>query len=160
MKYRYALTGVVLAAVLAAGIFFMKKTRPVSTASKTETNFPKAQGPVDAPIELIEYSDFQCPACQRAEASLKRIFDAYPGKIRFAFRHFPLPGHRWSPLAHQAAECAARKGKFWEFHDRLYANQQIWSQAPNAAEFFFPIRGRARAESGTVCQLFDRPGSP
>ena len=52
------------------------------------------------------------------------LFDKYPGKIRLLYQHFPLEGHRWSRLAHQAAECAARQKKFWLYHDRLYERQE------------------------------------
>ncbi len=135
MKYRYAFAGLCLAAALAGGIFLMKKRQPLSSSSPRETDFSKSQGPQNAPVQIIEYSDFQCPACQRAEETLRKILKSHPGKIYFVFHHFPLPGHRWSSIAHQAAECAAQSGKFWEFHDRLYDHQQIWSLSPNAVEF-------------------------
>lgn len=80
-----------------------------------------------APIQIIEYSDFQCPACRTAQAALFQLLGKYPGKIRLTFQHYPLGGHRWSAVAHQAAECAARQGRFWPYHDRLYAEQASWS---------------------------------
>lgn len=138
MNTRYALVGIVLAVALAGGVFFMRKGHPVLTAPVSpEFELSRTKGPQDAPVEIIEYSDFQCPACQRAAVTVKKLLEAYPQKINFTFRHFPLPGHRWSAVAHQAAECAAQKGKFWQFHDRLYDNQPLWSVAPNAVEFFF-----------------------
>ena len=135
MKYRYALVGVCLATALAGGIFWMKSRQSLSPAELQELDLSKSKGPQNAPVQILEYSDFQCPACQRAEDTVKKILQSYPGKIHFVFRHFPLPGHQWSAIAHQAAECAARSGKFWEFHDRLYDNQKIWSLSPNAVEF-------------------------
>ena len=141
MKYRYALAGIVLTAALVGGIFLMRKRHSVSSPSQSQADLPKAKGSQNAPVEMIEYSDFQCPACQRAEPTIQKLLEAHPGKIHFVFRHFPLPGHRWSAVAHQAAECAAQKGKFWEFHDRLYANQPVWAQAPNAVEFFLQYAG-------------------
>ena len=63
------------------------------------------------------------------------------GQIRLAYRHFPLPGHRWSALAHQAAECAHRQGRFWEYHDRLYAEQTQWSLSLDPTETFLRYAG-------------------
>ena len=150
MKYRYALAGAGLVAVLAGGVFLMKRGQPFSPALRLQEDLLKSKGPQNAPVEMIEYSDFQCPACQLAQAKLKKILAGHPEKIHLIFRHFPLSGHRWSPLAHQAAECAAQKGKFWEFHDKLYDNQQIWSSAPNAVEFFLQYA----AELGMNMDLF------
>ena len=138
MKYRNAFVGVALVAFLAGGVVLMRLRQPAENLAgvKKQEQIFKARGPVDAPVQIIEYSDFECPACQRAQASLHKILETYPEKIHIVFRHFPLPAHRWSPLAHVAAECAARKGKFWEFHDQLYGLQQIWSKAPNPLENF------------------------
>ena len=140
MKYRYALTGVILAAVLSAGVFLLKKNtekypRPSFTAAQGKTTGEKIRGSLAAPVQITEFSDFQCPACQKAEPVLKAIFESYPGKVRLVFRHFPLGGHQWAAMAHQAAECANRAGYFWEFHDRLYREQASWS-ASNPLETF------------------------
>jgi len=86
-----------------------------------------ARGPADAPITIIEFSDYQCPFCRRAEPTLKQVLERYEGKVRFVFRHFPLD--RIHPLARgasEAAACADQQGKFWEFHDQLFAeNAQL-----------------------------------
>lgn len=95
-------------------------------------NFPRSKGPVNAPVQVIEYSDFQCPACQVAQSTLSELELQYPGKIRLIFQHYPLEAHRWSSLAHRAAECAARQNQFWVYHDRLYSDQSNWSKAVEA----------------------------
>jgi protein-disulfide isomerase len=77
-------------------------------------------GPSDAPITVIEFADFQCAACQRADQILKQVIEKYPDKIRLIYRDFPLSG---SSLAAQAAQCAHDQDKFWEMHDLLFANQ-------------------------------------
>ena len=80
------------------------------------------KGTANAPIEMIEFSDFQCPYCQRAHATVERVLATYGDRIRFVYRHYPLPGHPAAKPAAEASECAKEQGKFWPFHDRLFAN--------------------------------------
>lgn len=75
-----------------------------------------------APIELIEFSDFQCPFCQRANPTVEQVLKTYGDKIKFVYRHYPLPNHPNARPAAEAAACAESQGKFWEYHDRLFAN--------------------------------------
>jgi protein-disulfide isomerase len=82
-----------------------------------------SKGPESAPITIVEFSDFQCPFCSRAEPTVTEVLQAYPGKIRLVYRDFPLPSHGDAPKAAEAALCAADQGKFWEMHGRLFANQ-------------------------------------
>ena len=82
------------------------------------------RGPDSAPITIIEFSDFQCPYCQRVTPTLEKLRAAYPDKIRLVFKDFPLPNHTLAPKASEAAHCASEQGKYWEMHDRLFANQQ------------------------------------
>lgn len=135
MRKRFVVTGVVLMSVLVSGVLLAKKSsEPVSAAR--ELQGPKIKGPASAPVEIIEYSDFQCPACQRAQAVLHAIEEKYPGQVRFVYRHFPLSGHQWSGIAHQAAECAAGQNRFWEYHDLLFKNQLLWATPQNPADTF------------------------
>ncbi|HVO21816.1 MAG TPA: thioredoxin domain-containing protein [Anaeromyxobacter sp.] len=80
-----------------------------------------AKGPKDAPIILVEFSDFQCPYCIRAEKTVVDLLAAYPGKIRLVYRDFPLPIHPLAPKAAEASQCAQDQGKYWEMHDKLFA---------------------------------------
>lgn len=90
----------------------------------------RQKGPAEAPIVIVEFSDFQCPACRYAVAPLKGLLELYPGKIRLVFKHFPLErAHKWARYAARAAECAGRQGKFWELHDALYEKQDQWPEA-------------------------------
>jgi protein-disulfide isomerase len=82
-----------------------------------------AKGPANAPVTLIEFSDFQCPYCARVTPTLKRLQEAYPDKLRIVFRDLPLAMHKNAQIAAEAAACANEQGKFWEMHDRLFANQ-------------------------------------
>ncbi|MBF0184272.1 MAG: thioredoxin domain-containing protein [Magnetococcales bacterium] len=79
-----------------------------------------SRGKADAPITLIEFSDFECPYCRRAQGVLQELEKGYGDKIRFVFRHYPLPFHEQAPKASEAAQCAADQGKFWPFHAALF----------------------------------------
>lgn len=79
-----------------------------------------ARGKADAPITIVEFSDFECPYCRRAQATLQAVEKEYGDKIRFVFRHYPLPFHAQAPKASEAAQCAADQNKFWPFHDALF----------------------------------------
>lgn len=77
---------------------------------------------------LVEFSDFQCPACQVVQEPLAQILGKYEGKVTFVYRHFPLNTiHKNAQLAAQASEAAGMQGKFWEMHDMLFAKQAEWS---------------------------------
>jgi protein-disulfide isomerase len=82
-----------------------------------------AKGPEGAPITIVEFSDFQCPFCSKANASVDEVMKAYEGKVRVVFRHFPLSFHAEAPKAAEASLCADDQKKFWEYHDKLFANQ-------------------------------------
>jgi protein-disulfide isomerase len=82
------------------------------------------KGPASAPITIAEFSDFQCPFCSRVGPTLKKIEDVYGDKVRIVWKHNPLPFHKDAPLAHAASLAADRQGKFWEYHDKLFANQK------------------------------------
>lgn len=87
----------------------------------------RVRGAADAPIKIVEFSDFQCPACRYAEEPLQKLLKFYDGKVRFTFKHFPLRMHQWAKNGASAAECAGRQGKFWEYHDELYQKQDEWT---------------------------------
>ena len=80
------------------------------------------RGPEDAPITIVEFSDFQCPFCSRVHPTLERLLTTYPQSVRLVFKHNPLPMHPESPLAHRASIAAAEQGKFWEMHDMIFSN--------------------------------------
>ena len=82
-------------------------------------------GRSSAPVTLIEFSDFQCPFCQRVAPTLKKVRDTYGDKVRIVWKDFPLTQiHPQAFKAGEAAHCAGDQGKYWEYHDRLFANQQ------------------------------------
>ncbi len=81
------------------------------------------RGKVDAPVTIVEFSDFQCPFCARARPTVNRVREVYGDKVRILFRHFPLQNHPQANKAAEAAACAEEQGKFWEMHDRLFQSQ-------------------------------------
>lgn len=92
------------------------------------------RGAADAPLTLVEYGDYQCPACGMAFPFVERILDRHGRQLRFVFRHFPLSQvHPLAAMAAQVAEGAGIFGKFWEMHDWLYAYQPTWSRAGASA---------------------------
>ncbi|MFA6002767.1 MAG: DsbA family protein [Elusimicrobiota bacterium] len=89
----------------------------------------RQKGPAAARVTIVEFSDFQCPACGYAVEPVQRLLGLYGQDVRFVFKHFPLKQHAKARAAAAAADCAGRQGKFWEFHDRLYASQADWVPA-------------------------------
>jgi protein-disulfide isomerase len=85
-------------------------------------------GPDDAKVTIVEFSDFECPFCTRAAEVVKQVRARYGDKVRFVFRQFPLPSHSRAHLAAQASLAAQEQGKFWEFHDLMFANQRELSR--------------------------------
>jgi protein-disulfide isomerase len=90
---------------------------------KIATADSPALGSSSAPIELVEFSDFQCPFCYRAHPTVKQVLSTYGSKIRFVYRNYPLPNHPNARPAAEAAQCANEQGQFWPYHDRLFADQ-------------------------------------
>jgi protein-disulfide isomerase len=80
------------------------------------------RGPDDAPITLVEFSDFQCPYCSLATPQLQAVLQAYPKQVRLFFKQFPLDIHSQAALAAAAAVAAQKQGKFWQMHDALFAS--------------------------------------
>lgn len=83
-----------------------------------------SRGPDDAPITIVEFSDFQCPFCRRAVPTLQEVMKKYPGQVRVVYRNLPLGSHSRARPAAEAALCADEQGQFWAYHDLLFENQR------------------------------------
>jgi protein-disulfide isomerase len=81
-------------------------------------------GTASAPVEIIEFSDFECPYCRQLEPILKQLRARYGEQLRLIWKDFPLPIHSQARAAAEAARCAAEQGRFWQFHDLLFSDQQ------------------------------------
>lgn len=116
------ITILVVAGIIAGAVLLGKEDEAVGALSN---NF---YGQEDGIITVVEYGDFECPACASFFPIVSQVKEAYKDQIRFEFRHFPLVQiHPNAQAAHRAAEAAAKQGKFWEMHDLLYARQASWN---------------------------------
>ncbi len=106
-------------------------TAPSPTAL---TSSDHVRGNPQAPVTLVVYGDFQCPACKEEAEVIARAWGQIRDRVQLAFRHYPLDTHRHAFLAARYAEAAGRQGKFWEMYNMLYAEQTLWSSTPNAVE--------------------------
>lgn len=97
---------------------------PVPVVYDIETEGFPSRGPEDAPITIVEFSDYQCPYCYRWHLQVyDALMEAYPDKIRFVYRNFPLSFHQNALPGAEAALCAGDQNAYWEYHDLLFANQ-------------------------------------
>lgn len=147
---------VALAVVAVAGVAFIlwqmrgrgsggAATQPIPVQiSDAELNSVQgiSLGQQDAPVVIYEFADFQCPGCGQfasftAPLIKERLVET--GKVRFVYYDFPLPQHQHAFLAARAARCANEQGKFWEYHDVLYARQPTWAVLRNATDFFIDL---------------------
>jgi len=96
---------------------------------KIEVGNAPVKGPANAPVTIVEFSDFECPFCSRVLPTLKQIEEEYKGKVRIAFKHQPLPFHANAKPAAAASMAAHEQGKFWEMHDKLFANARALDRA-------------------------------
>lgn len=143
LKNKLLIVGGIIA--LAVGMFaFVYKggsgspPEPVAVASPSEiTERDNVKGPENAQITLLEYGDFQCPACASYSTLIAQITEEFSEDLKLVFRHYPLRSiHRHAQIASQAAEAAARQGKFWEYHDVLFEKQSEWVNTRDPRSLF------------------------
>lgn len=130
---------VIITASIWGLISLVNSPAPASTIS----NLPSVSkedittGPKDAKVTLVEYADFQCPACAAYHPLVKQLLAEFPKDIYFVYRFFPLTNiHQNALLASQAGFAANLQGKFWQMHDLLYENQKSWATEGNALDIF------------------------
>ncbi len=95
-------------------------------------------GKKDAKVNIVEFGDYQCPACGYANPIVEKLIEAYKDNpnVNFVFRNFPLPQHSNALISAEAAEAAGAQGKFWEMHNMIYSGQNDWSVSTKALEIF------------------------
>lgn len=135
MKNPWLIFGGIIA-LLFVGAFYIASTAGDANNQGIE-EVTHIKGNPDAEVVLVEYSDFQCPACQAMYPVVSGLIAEYGDQIRFEYRHFPIERiHPYAVQAAVAAEAAGQQGKFYEFHDLLFDNQQTWGQSPAPTAFF------------------------
>lgn len=116
------------AGILAASVLSVAAARGHYKPYAADAPPYRQLGGAAAKVQIVEYSDFQCPACSAAHKSVKQVLAAYGEKTRVTFKHFPLEkAHPFARAAAVAAECAGRQGKFWDYHDVLFERQKEWA---------------------------------
>lgn len=128
----------------------------VSRIPEVESVYGKGdpvKGAPQAKVTIVEYSDFQCPACRQAQGALKQIMEEYREAVQIIYNDFPLVrAHPHAFPAAEAAQCAFSQGKFWEYHDLLFEGQDVWSGSADPQSNF---TGYAR-EAGLDIEQFSR----
>lgn len=118
-------------ALVAAAIFFSNGTLGQSKAAAPDVSRSEHRavyGNEDAPVTIVEFSDFECPFCARVHVTLKQIVDESEGEIAWEYRHLPIPSHKSAELAALISECVLRtegNDKFWEYADLIFQNQSL-----------------------------------
>lgn len=127
--------------ILIVGVAFLSsspssspETQAVDTAVLTE-GARHRKGAENPTVTIVEFSDLQCPACRAAQPLVEQVLAEHGEQVQVIYRHFPLITiHRYAQVAAEASEVAAEAGKFWEFHDLLFANQTEWSELGSEEE--------------------------
>ncbi len=130
--------GIIILVIAALVGVFALTSKKDATSSNNSNGNKSAQtskhvvGATASKVTLVEYGDFQCPACKQYFPIVKQLEEEYKDKVTFQFSHFPLVQiHPNAFLGSRAAEAAGKQGKFFEMHDLLYENQESWSRSPN-----------------------------
>ncbi len=128
--------GIIIGVIVAiAGFWFLTQPAKDSGTKAEPTNHVLGEGSTG--VVLIEYGDFQCPACGSYHPILQQVKELYKDRVTFQFRHFPLESlHKNARAASRAAEAAAAQGKFWEMHDYLFENQMAWQDTGDPVSIF------------------------
>lgn len=167
MTIETKLLGVILVVtviLLFGGVFLLTRggsSSVVAGTSVVQIDYSKGQkiGTDSAEIRLVEFSDFQCPACAVAQPFVKKLRDAYPNQIQVIYRYFPLAQHPFGRQTAYLAQVAGEQGKFWEMHDKLFDTQTQWSglNSAEATAFFLDLAKQIGLDKGGVKQAVEDP---
>lgn len=105
------------------GNFFNKDSNLIKYPAGLTDKGDNFIGAENAPVTIVEFSDFQCPYCGKVEPTIQRILNDYNGKVKVVYRDYPLSFHQFAQKASESAECAGEQGKFWEMHGLLFQHQ-------------------------------------
>lgn len=128
--------------LLVGGAVFFSKSAQTQTGTKPADEKrlvlgdSHATASESAQVTIVEFADFQCPACADAAPQVKKLLSEYGDKVRLVYRHFPLNQHKNAFVVAEAAEAAGEQGKFWEMAEMLYAKQKEWENEKNPVDLF------------------------
>lgn len=131
--------GVICAVIIGAVVLFSGSTTKTTPEDKKAALVRENSNKIevkDAKVTLVEFGDYQCPACRASQPTLEKLIKDYEGKMTFVFRNFPLPLHANAKVSSEAAEAAGEQGKYWEMNSLLYERQDEWSQLSNPIDKF------------------------
>lgn len=123
--------------VIGAVFFLAQPEKPVIISQETLVKEDSLKiASEGAKLTIVEFGDFQCPACKAAHPGLKQVLSEYPGQVNFVYRHYPLPMHANAKLAAAAVEAANKQGKVWEMYDKVFSNQEDWANEADPTNKF------------------------
>ncbi len=134
MKNPWIITGLLAVVLFGGAIWYSNYVNSQNNVGVEEVSH--VLGNPDAEVTLVEYSDLQCPACASFQPVVDEVVEVYGDRIRFEYRHFPLPIHPYANDAALAAEAAAQQGEFFAYANLLFSNQSQWSNSSNPQGFF------------------------
>lgn len=134
--------------ILGGASFLLSKPIPNSSVKidqqKLVFGAAHISGKEDAPVTVVEFSDFQCPACRSAALTVDGLLAKHEGEIKFIYRHFPITSiHKNAMAAAIASEAAAEQGKFWEYSKVLFEKQDSWDQLGSPQDLFINLAKEA-----------------
>ncbi|NCV21013.1 MAG: DsbA family protein, partial [Chloroflexi bacterium] len=97
------------------------------------------QGPERATVTIVEFSDYQCPACKALDTTVKRILASNRDRVALVYRNYPLPQHKNAMKAATVAEASGAAGAYWQMHDRLFETQDMWAPMPDPTDYFVTL---------------------
>lgn len=151
LRNPWVIIGLVMAILIGGSVWYSNGVS--QSYNEGVVDITHIKGNPDAEVRLVKYSDFQCPACAQAAGVVSSTVVAFGDQLAFEYRHFPLLQiHRHAEPAARAAEAAGQQGKFFEFHDLLFANQSEWSPSAAPGRFFVQYA----EELDLDIQLFNR----
>lgn len=131
--------GAIILVLIGLMFWGVKGTSNTSTVFEVGKISPldNVEGNASSTVIIVEYSDFQCPACRSYYFVMKELMAEYGGQVAMVYRHFPLTGlHANAEFAARAAEAAGKQGKFWEMHDLLFEKQDEWAKVADVLPMF------------------------
>ena len=156
---------IVIAVAMAAGIAVYWSRQSSASGESTNNTMAAAnpggghiRGKADAAVTLVEFGDYQCPACGFFYPIVEEVLQRYPDKVKLEFHHYPLiQMHPYALLAAKAAEAAGEQGKFWEMHDKLYQHQSEWSRSNNPEALFVAFAGEIGLDANKFMRALKSP---